>query len=102
MIFMPAIFDVHIAKTTKDTIHKRIRNAVEGDCPYTICTPNPEILLLASRESDYVDTLNSFDSAILDGIGVYIGYKITQSTLPTALKYCILPFWTLQTFLFPR
>lgn len=34
-----------------------------------------------------------------DGIGVYVGYKILDSHLPKPLKYCMLPIWTLLTFL---
>ena len=37
-----------------------------------------------------------------DGIGVYVGYKIQDSNFSRPLKYCMLPIWTLQTFLYKK
>lgn len=47
-----------------------------------IYTPNSEIILYASRNSEFMDKLNSADLMIADGIGVVYGAKILRNSLP--------------------
>ena len=42
----------------------------------TIYTPNSEIILYASENSEFTDVINSADMVVPDGIGVVYGSKI--------------------------
>lgn len=52
---------------------------------YFIVTPNPELLVIANKNSDYKKVLNSADLALIDGVGVSIASRI----LGKPLKYKI-------------
>lgn len=45
-----------------------------------ICTPNPEICLKTLEDADFLKLLQKADYLTNDGIGLYLGYQITQST----------------------
>ena len=47
-----------------------------------IFTPNSEIILYASRNEEFMKTLNSADITVPDGIGVVYGSKIVRRPLP--------------------
>ncbi len=54
----------------------------ESEGKKVIYTPNSEIILYASRNSDYMEKLNSADLMIADGIGVVYGAKILFNSIP--------------------
>lgn len=49
---------------------------LEKDKKKVIFTPNPEFVMLAKKDKEFMKTLNSSDINIPDGIGVVIGSKI--------------------------
>ncbi len=50
-----------------------------------VVTPNPEILVIANKNSDYKNLLNNADLALIDGVGIVVAGKI----LGKPLKYKI-------------
>ncbi len=48
---------------------------------YYIVTPNPELLIIASKDSNYQEVLNNAKLALPDGIGVMIAGKIMGVSL---------------------
>ncbi len=67
--------------TQKDTINLLHQN-IKSEKKTFIVTANPEIVMYASQNSDYMDTLQSADYIIADGIGVILGAKILKTPLP--------------------
>ncbi len=57
-------------------------SAMEGESPYSVYTPNSEILLYAYHNPDYCAVLNRGDRITPDGIGVVYASKILKHPLP--------------------
>ena len=57
-------------------------NYLSEDGKNVIYTPNSEIILAASNDSEFTEILNSADLIIPDGIGVVYGSKILGQPLP--------------------
>lgn len=57
-------------------------SAMEGESPYSVYTPNSEILLYAYHNPDYCTVLNRGDRVTPDGIGVVYASKILKHPLP--------------------
>ncbi len=57
-------------------------SAMEGDSPYSVYTPNSEIILYAYHNPDYCAVLNRGDRITPDGIGVVYASKILKHPLP--------------------
>lgn len=56
--------------------------AMENDAPYSVYTPNSEIILHAYHNPDYCAVLNRGDRITPDGIGVVYASKILKRPLP--------------------
>jgi len=56
--------------------------AMEGESPYSVYTPNSEILLYAYHNPDYRAVLNRGNRITPDGIGVVYASKILKHPLP--------------------
>ena len=52
----------------------------ENKC-HTVFTPNPEIVMAARKDSDFMKILNEADLVVPDGIGVVIASKFTKEKL---------------------
>lgn len=76
------ILGVNIDKVTNaDAVAKIIKMLGEpGD--HAVFTPNSEIILMAYKDSDFCDILNSADLLTADGIGVVYASKIVRSPVP--------------------
>lgn len=61
-----------------------------------VVTPNPEMLYDASRDAELLEVLKNAPLALPDGAGVFVAYQITESTLPSFLKYLAFPLWCLK------
>lgn len=70
---------------TKREAHARLaRLAMRGQAA-NVFTPNPEILLLADRDSDFHSLLSSAELLLPDGIGVLLGARLCGKRLPARL-----------------
>lgn len=71
------ILDVGITNATKQEVLEYIIKGLEKNGKkYFIVTPNPEILVLASKAKEYKKILNNAEIALPDGVGVIIAGKI--------------------------
>lgn len=76
------ILGVGFTNAKEDEILEYILQGLEKDIQkYFIVTPNPEILMLARRDTNYKKILNSAKIASPDGIGVMISGKILNKEL---------------------
>lgn len=50
---------------------------LKGDKKRRIYTPNPEMVMLAQKDNEFMEVLNSADLCVPDGIGIVIGSKFT-------------------------
>jgi N-acetylglucosaminyldiphosphoundecaprenol N-acetyl-beta-D-mannosaminyltransferase len=78
------ILDVGITNETTDKISEYIFDvAKKGKEKCFIVTPNPEMLVYASKHSSFKETLNKANIALPDGVGVFIaagllGHKLQE------------------------
>lgn len=61
-----------------------------------VVTPNPEMLYDASRDSELLEVIKNAPIVLPDGAGIFVAYQITESKLPSFLKYIAFPFWCLK------
>lgn len=71
--------------TTEEVLEYIITGLKRSAKKYYIVTPNPEILVLASRDFKYKDILNRAKIAVNDSIGVTIAGKILSKPLKERL-----------------
>jgi len=71
--------------TTEEILEYIIRGLERNTKKYYIVTPNPEILVLASRDFKYKNILNRAKIAVNDGIGVTTAGKILNKPLKERL-----------------
>lgn len=77
-----SILGVGITNARGDEVLEYILLGLEkGRQKYFIVTPNPEILMLATKSPDYRNVVNSAKIALPDGIGVMIAGKILNKEL---------------------
>ena len=76
------ILGAKIDRITMDEAKDIAMSFFETEGKKVIYTPNSEIILYASRNSEFMDKLNSADLIIADGIGVVYGAKILRNSLP--------------------
>jgi len=67
------IFGTEINKINYSETLKKIEEFVDGQEQHYIVTPNPEILLKASRDVYYRGILNNADLSLPDGFGLILG-----------------------------
>ena len=65
----------------KDVLEFIIKGLGKNQKKYYIVTPNPEILVLADKDSDYKKVLNNAKLALPDGIGVIMASKLLGKPL---------------------
>ncbi len=72
-------FDYVTAKEARE----RLFDAIEGKTgQVALCTPNPEIVMLAEKNEDFRNVLNNAELVVADGIGVIKAAKILKTPLP--------------------
>ena len=72
-------FDCIPAKEAKN----RLFSALDGKSgQIALCTPNPEIVMLAEKDESFRNILNNSELVVADGIGVIKGAKILKTPLP--------------------
>lgn len=63
--------------TIDEAVDKAIKSLVE-DKPFIIATPNPEIVDIARKDSEYKNIINSSDIVTPDGIGIVYASKFLK------------------------
>jgi len=79
------ILGVKIDDLTEKTFFAKIDDFLRSEKPHLIFTPNPEICLKASYDSQYRHILNSAEINLPDGFGLKLGAKILKETLRNRL-----------------
>lgn len=75
------IFGVLFDNYTIDEAVEKAINSLNGDKPFVIATPNPEIVDVARKDKGYKDILNSCDIVTPDGIGIVYASKILKGNI---------------------
>lgn len=76
------ILNVGITDASREEILEYIiKGLAQNGKKYFIVTPNPEILVMASKNIDYQKVLNKAEIALADGIGVIIASQILGKPL---------------------
>jgi len=75
------ILGINIDDENAGTVLKRIEDDVLKDKKIFIATPNPEMIILAQKDANFKNILNSTDINIPDGFGLKIGAKILGKKL---------------------
>lgn len=82
MINKKNILGVGITNATKKEVLEYITKSLGSNYKkYFIVTPNPEFLVLASKNSKFKNILNNAELALADGIGVVLAGKIMGKSL---------------------
>jgi len=76
------LLGVKIDAVTRQEAIARASQMLEGAAQNRIFTPNPEMLVLASRDRRFKETLNSADLAVPDGVGLLWAARWRGERLP--------------------
>ncbi|KKR00373.1 MAG: teichoic acid biosynthesis protein, N-acetylglucosaminyldiphosphoundecaprenol [Microgenomates group bacterium GW2011_GWC1_39_12] len=79
------LLGVNITIDNKETILTEVRNYLLGKSkkfPFVIVTPNPEQIMLAQRDKEFLKLLNKVDVSLPDGIGIVWAMKGIVSRIP--------------------
>lgn len=76
------ILDVPYDVVTMDEAVLKSLEFIKKEGNQMICTPNPEIVMSARKDSDLMNILNSADLVIPDGIGIVWASQYTKTKLP--------------------
>lgn len=82
MFQLVEIFGVKFANLRREEVISRIKGNIENKKKQFVVTANPEIVMHAKNNPDYLETVSKADMVIADGIGVIIGSKILDTPLP--------------------
>jgi N-acetylglucosaminyldiphosphoundecaprenol N-acetyl-beta-D-mannosaminyltransferase len=82
MLKSTKILNVNISNEKEEKVLEYLFERLQNDQKKTfIITPNPEMLIYASKHLDYQDKLNSADIALPDGVGLFFASGITGEPL---------------------
>jgi N-acetylglucosaminyldiphosphoundecaprenol N-acetyl-beta-D-mannosaminyltransferase len=88
------ILNIDVSSTSEERVLAFVRDSLTRNHKFWISTPNPEIILKAQADFEYLKILNSADIALPDGVGVIQGLKFLSLPNPKSkiLKVLIFPF----------
>ncbi len=69
------ILNIYIDNFSKSEVLARMREFLRASGQHKIFTPNPEMLVLASRDSEFKNILNSADILVPDGFGLILAAR---------------------------
>lgn len=73
------VLGVNVDKVTMHQALKKVDSFMQdNEKLHSIYTPNPEIIMLAQEDKEFLDILNQADLVIPDGIGVVIASKLLK------------------------
>ncbi len=76
------ILGVKIDKVTEQQALEKAKSFLNGEKVSKIYTPNPEIIMSAREDAEFMEILNDADLCTADGIGVVYGAKILGTPVP--------------------
>lgn len=92
------ILDVPINILTKNEAIEEVKQLIEGPGLKSVFTPNPEMIMLAQEDIEFLNILKNADMVLPDGIGLLIASKIKGlgltervtgiDTMNSLLEYC--------------
>lgn len=87
------ILNVKVNSTSEGRVLAFVRDSLSRNHKFWISTPNPEIILKAQEDFNYLKILNSADIALPDGVGVIQGLKFLSLPNPKSkiVKTLVLP-----------
>ena len=78
------LLGVNITVDSKETIFSEVKNYLLGKLkktPFIIVTPNPEQLVLAQKDKEFLKLLNKADVSLPDGIGLVWAFRFLNQEL---------------------
>jgi N-acetylglucosaminyldiphosphoundecaprenol N-acetyl-beta-D-mannosaminyltransferase len=72
------ILGAKIDAITFEQAKQKVLSFLKEDKPHTVFTPNPEMVMLAGRDEEFMKILNTADLVVPDGIGVVLASKINK------------------------
>jgi N-acetylglucosaminyldiphosphoundecaprenol N-acetyl-beta-D-mannosaminyltransferase len=78
---MADILGINLSEITAKEALKKIAGFLAGSGQHYIVTPNPEIILEARRDKEFLNILNKADLALADGFGLQIAGRLTGQHL---------------------
>ena len=76
------ILGVHISQVTKAQALAQLHTFLERQGSHLLITPNPEIVVKATKDQALLGIINTADLVVPDGIGVVIGARLLGQSLP--------------------
>jgi N-acetylglucosaminyldiphosphoundecaprenol N-acetyl-beta-D-mannosaminyltransferase len=76
------ILNLVFDSTTRENLLNVLTNRIEKKEKTFLVTANPEIVMHANEDAEYLDIVQQADFVIADGIGVIIGSKLIGKPLP--------------------
>jgi len=95
------VFDIDLQPVTKE-VPELIDNLVKSNKTNLVFTPNPEILLDASEDNDFKETLKQADLLFPDWIWLYLAYLILDNPYNKIINIFLLPYFILKIILFKK
>ena len=81
MRIITQVLNVPFDAVTMEEAVKKIKGFLQVDKQHMICTPNPEIVMEAQKDSELMTILRNSDMVVPDGIGVVWASKYSQVPL---------------------
>lgn len=72
------IFNIKLNSTSKERVLTFVRDSLARRVKFRIFTPNPEIVIQALKDQRFLETLNSSDLSVPDGIGLAQASKFLE------------------------
>ena len=79
---MIELLGVNISTLKKEGVKTKLNEFLDGERVHYVVTPNPEFLVLAHKDNEYCDILNSADLAVADGVGLQYAAFLTRQKIP--------------------
>lgn len=76
------ILGVNIACLTKADAVQKLQHFLSIDKHHVVITPNPEIVMKATKDRELLAIINQSDLVVPDGIGIVIASKFTKNKVP--------------------
>lgn len=84
------ILGINIISTSKQRLLARINENLSHNSHFYIVTPNPELILMAQKNNELKEALNSSEFAVPDGIGLSQAQKLLSFEAPKFQLFRIL------------
>ncbi len=80
------ILGVRVDPFTREQILGIIRTFLDSDVPHYVVTVNPEFIIAAQKDREFLTILNAADLSLADGIGVLWAASLLAEPLPPRVK----------------